>query len=389
MFDSATWSIWGAKKFLVHIAAAWSENPLPQHVLEGPRELTGPTKLRIVRPYGRVTGGRPRPDHGTPRMQTESTTLETKPPFSLKATALSHGWHECSPMSWSEGGRCFQVIERNGGTAQRVSVAEAARRQRKITLRVTIEGDPLDEDLVDRIRSNLRLALGLDEDLADFYAICRKHPTLHVIPKIGAGRALRSVSMTENIIKVLLATNVNWTQAVKMINRLGQLGPIVPHFRNLTAWPTPREILRAGEGYLKEVCRVGYRAEPILTFCRDVCDRRVDPESLTELAHRDDVGSDDLLAQLRAIRGIGPASAHYLLSFLGRHDRLAIDSSTIAHVARVHNKGRRPTLKRIEKIYAKYGRWKNKVWWYEHWLTWDTAKQILHEAKLRANDRAD
>jgi len=321
-------------------------------------------------------------------MQTESTTLEAKLPFSLKATALSHGWHECSPMSWSEGGRCFQVIERNGGTPYRVSVTEGTRRQRTVGLRATIEGDPLDAGLVDRICSNLRLTLGLDDDLAEFYAICREHPTLHVIPKIGAGRGLRSVSMTENIIKVLLATNVNWTQAVKMINRLGQLGPIVPHFRNLTAWPTPREILRAGEIYLKEVCRVGYRAEPILTFCRDVCDGRVDPEGLTELARRDDVSSDDLLAQLRAIRGIGPASAHYLLSFLGRHDRLAIDSSTIAHVARVHNKGRRPTLERIERIYARYGKWKNKVWWYEHWLTWDTARQILREARLSANDRA-
>jgi 3-methyladenine DNA glycosylase/8-oxoguanine DNA glycosylase len=119
-----------------------------------------------------------------------------------------------------------------------------------------------------------------------------------------------------------------------------------------------------------------------------VCEGRFDPEGLTDLAGDEDVESDEILAQLRAIRGIGPASAHYLLSFLGRHDRLAIDSSTIAHVARVHTKGKRPTVKQIEKIYARYGKWKNKVWWYEHWLTWGTARQILQESGLERTGRS-
>ena len=286
-------------------------------------------------------------------------------------------------MSWSEGGRCFQLVERDGNTAFRVAVLEAGRPRGRVSIRATIDAPDGGRGLVSRMRDNLRLILGLDHDLKEFFSLCRDHPRLHVLPRIGAGRGLRSASMAENIIKALCGTNVNWTQAVKMINRIGQLGPIVPHFRSLNAWPTPREILRAGERYLLEVCRVGYRAESILAFCRDVCEGRFDPDELDEMAASDDVTSDDILARLRSIRGIGPASAHYLLSFLGRHDRLAIDSSTIAHVARVHLNGKRPTLKQIEKIYAPYGKWKNKVWWYEHWLTWGTAKQILREAGIR------
>jgi len=77
-----------------------------------------------------------------------------------------------------------------------------------------------------------------------------------------------------------------------------------------------------------------------------------------------------------------------MLSFLGRHDRLAIDSSTITHVARTHTKGKRPTAKQIERIYAPFGRWKNKVWWYEHWLTWETPRELLREAGIAARDRA-
>lgn len=315
-------------------------------------------------------------------METKSAILKVDTLFSFKATALSHGWHECSPMSWSEGGQCFQIIMRDRARALRVSVVEAGHGKTRVSLRVTVEGETVDPAILERVTHEARLTFGLDRDLTEFYALCAEHPALRVVPRIGAGRGLRSGSMTENVIKALCSTNVNWTQAVKMINRLGQLGPPLRHFASLNAWPTPGEILRAGDKYLLEVCRVGYRAEAILKFCRDVHEGRMDPEALTVLAADPAISSDDLLAQLRSIHGIGPSSGHYLLSFLGRHDRLAIDSATVAHVARTHFKGRRPTLREIERIYAPFGRWKNLVYWCEHWLTWDTAKALVRDYEL-------
>ena len=308
--------------------------------------------------------------------------LDSPQGFSLKATVLSHGWHECAPMNWSEGGRCFQTIECNGGRPYRVSVVENACGRQAPKFAVTVDGGDLDDGVLQRTRDRLRVTLGLDRDLSEFYELCAQHPRLSAIPRIGGGRLLRSASMTENIIKALCATNVNWTQAVKMINRIAQLGPHVPHFRNLTAWPSPREILKAGERYLNEVCRLGYRTESILAFCHAVGDGRFDPESLDVMASDPTVSSDDLLALLRSIHGIGPSSAHYLLGFLGRHDRLSIDSATVAHVAQLHTNGRRPTNKQIERVYAPYGRWKNLVYWCENWLTWATASGILREAGL-------
>jgi len=312
-------------------------------------------------------------------LKSQSTFIEAPAPFSLKATALSHGWHECSPMTWCEGGRCFQVIERVKDAVIRVSVVAEPPKKNKVPLRVTVEAKEVDDALVDEMARRMRVVLGLDRDVSEFHALCRQHPALAVVPEIGAGRALRSYDMTENIIKALASTNVNWTQAVKMINRIGQLGPILPHHRHLNAWPTPREILRAGEPYLKDVCRLGYRTASILQFCEDVAEKRFDPSALDQQA-REGVPSDDLLAQLRAIHGIGPSSGNYLLSFLGRHDRLAIDSATIAHVAQTHMKGKRPTNKQIERVYAPYGPWKHLVYWYESWLNWGTAKEILSEA---------
>ena len=46
--------------------------------------------------------------------------------------------------------------------------------------------------------------------------------------------------------------------------------------------------------------------------------------------------------------------------------------------------GKKPSSKQIEKIYAAYGPWKNKVWWFEHWLGWATARSLLREAGVAA-----
>ncbi|MFQ5461995.1 MAG: DNA-3-methyladenine glycosylase family protein [Phycisphaerae bacterium] len=308
--------------------------------------------------------------------------LTVKRPFSLKATALSHGWHECAPMNWCEGGACLQMIERIGTDVYRVSIVERARNAKSVALAVGIEGPNTNRAIRDEMRSRITESLKLNHDLSEFHAIVATHDSLHRLVKIGAGRLMHSVSMTENIIKALCATNVNWDQAVKMINRIGQLGPHLPHFRHLNAWPTPREILKGGEIYLRDVCRLGYRVDAILAFCDDVATGKINPESLRPLSRRADVSSDELLSTLRAVRGIGPSSAHFLLTCLGRYDRLSIDSATVDHVRRVHTNGRTPTAKQIERIYAPYGRWKNLVYWFENWLTWETAEQMLAARRI-------
>lgn len=320
-------------------------------------------------------------------LQSQTKSIPIPREFSLKATALSHGWHECAPMSWCEGGGCFQVIERVDGEPFRVSAVENGRGENSPKLKVRVEGKHLDDAVVGVLIERMRTALAVDRDLRDFYELCETHPRLGVVPKIGGGRLLRSASMFENIIKFLCSTNVNWTQAVKMINRLAQLGPHPTHFRSLNCWPSPKEILRAGEAYLKEICRVGYRAEPILIFCKSVDGGRFDPDDLARQAIDEGVSTDDLVKQLKEIKGIGPASAHGLLSMMGRYDHVSIDSATIAHAAAVHFAGRKPTPREVMKVYEPYGQWKNLVYWCESWVTWGTAREIIRDAGLDVEQR--
>ncbi len=359
-----------------------------------------------------------------------TTTLDAPRPFSLKAVALSHGWHECAPLSWSEGGRCLQWItrwepadgkastqgrgkrrsgapsgrraatgqtgdgsssdaadraqvlatrrrSREGKDIYRVSIVEGRPRRSVVPLNVSIEGPACDDELVARIRADVRLMLKLDLDMSEFYGLCAAHPTLHLLERIGAGRSIRSVSMTENVIKMICGTNVNWDQAVQMINRLAQRGPFYPHYRHLNAWPGPREIRKCGEDYLVGVCRMGYRWKSILALCEGIIDGSFDPDDLDDIAAH--VSTDELLKRLKSMHGVGPSSAHALLSMLGHHDRLAIDSSTVWHVSQVHTPGRKPTLKEIQDIYEPYGRWKNLIWWYEMWINWETAREMVVE----------
>ncbi|MCC7293957.1 MAG: hypothetical protein IT449_18000 [Phycisphaerales bacterium] len=341
-------------------------------------------------------------------MDRRKLELEVAAPFSLRATALGHGWHECAPMSWCEGGGCLQWLTREGSQVRRISVLQRASSRQRVTLEVLLEGRELTNASEELARRECVVSLGLASRLDEFHELCRAHPLLHVIPKLGAGRLLRNASMTENILKAICGTNVNWDQAVKMINRLAQLGPLFPHFRNLTAWPTCREILKAGDSYVRGVARLGYRTEAILKLCqesvtgdaehdgqegprkrtpseargsaraREGIEAAAGLEALDALARTEPTPA--LRKRLLGIRGVGPATAGFLLSILGHHDHLSIDSATLAHVTRLHLGGRKKaTAKQVEAIYEPYGKWKNLVYWFENWIHWGTARSMIAE----------
>jgi 3-methyladenine DNA glycosylase/8-oxoguanine DNA glycosylase len=308
-------------------------------------------------------------------MEQHTIEIPACPPYSLAATVLSHGGHECSPFSWSAGGQCFQWISRVGREAVRVSVrqSEAGGIQEPM-LEATIEASAIDDALVDSIRDALVHMLALDDDPAEFYGVCEDHPTLPVLAKLGAGRMLRWQTLSETLVKAVCGTNVTWKQAVKSIQRIGQLGPSFTHFASLHAWPTPAEIIKAGEDYLNDVCRLGYRTAQILRLCEQVRARDFD-----EATYLDDIATADpadLRKRLTAFPGIGPTSAKYLRILYGRYDELAIDSAVVAQVAKIHTKGRRPTIKQIERLYERFGPWRARVYWFEQWLTWETAVQL-------------
>src|SRR5450755_3689445 len=76
---------------------------------------------------------------------------------------------------------------------------------------------------------------------------------------------------------------------------------------------------------------------------------------------------------LDRLKGVGKASAHFLMNLLGHYDHISVDSATYAYAKRELFNGRRPTEKQIRKRFAEFGEWQSLVYWFARWdaqLAW-------------------
>ena len=296
--------------------------------------------------------------------------LSVSQPFSLRGTVLGYGYSQLPPFQWDGA-----VLRRAESLDSRVYLLEVrerlSRSPGRATLALSLASDmPLSptarQELVRRIRSMLRL----DHDLSEFFALCRREPRLRKIPRLGLGRLLRGTSLFEDVVKAIAWTNTTWPQAVKMIQRLGDLGDSCPVAPACRTWPEPALILEAGPRYLKREARLGYRAAYILELAERVISGDLDLEKIEGIED-----SATLAKALLGIKGVGPASVAYLQAMLGHYERPILDSATLAYLAEAHFRGRRPTARQVEKMLSAYGRWRGLILWFDYWVGSGLAKR--------------
>ena len=222
-----------------------------------------------------------------------------------------------------------------------------------------------DPGVAEELARRVKVMLRLDQDLQGFYEICRGRPELAKVLRYGAGRYMRGSSLWEDVIKTILGTNVLWKQAVVMINRVAELGDPSSANPQLRAWPTTGQIVRAGERYLREHVRAGYRAPYIFDLARRQNTGDIDLDALEAQARRMD--SDRLFKALTGIKGVGKSSAHFLMNLLGHYDHISIDSATFAYAQRALFGGRRPTENQIRRRFAEFGKWQSLVYVFGRW----------------------
>ena len=306
--------------------------------------------------------------------ETHTVVLPVRKPFGLFATAISHGWYQTLPFRWQHDRQVLERAERLAdGRVMVLAMREAQSPRRGYRdLVVEIAGENasdagVPEELARRVASMLRL----DEDLGAFYAICRRRPELAKAIEYGAGRFMRGSSLWEDVVKTILGTNVMWKQAVVMINRLAQLGDASPRNAGLRAWPTPGQVLRAGERYVRDEVRAGYRTGYILELARRQKEGNIDLDALEAQAQT--MSADVLFKALTAIKGVGKSSAHFLMNMLGHYDHIPVDSATIAYAKRVFFRGRKPTERQIRRRFEEFGSWQALVYLFGRWnarLAW-------------------
>jgi N-glycosylase/DNA lyase len=219
------------------------------------------------------------------------------------------------------------------------------------------------------IRRVLRSCLRLDETLEPFHREMRRFPSYRWISSSRAGRLLRAPTAFEDVVKMLCTTNCTWALTTQMVrNLVHRLG--AGSTNGTAAFPTPATIAETSERFLRNEIKAGYRAPYLLEFARRAASGDLDPESWRRSA----LPTEDLMAAVRSVKGIGPYAAENILRLLGRYEHLAFDSWVRRRYSTLFHKGRRVRDASIEARYAPFGSWKGLVFWLEMTRDWHEGK---------------
>ncbi|KAA0254762.1 Fe-S cluster assembly protein HesB [Acidobacteria bacterium ACD] len=283
-------------------------------------------------------------------------------PFDLDLVVRSHGWYDLPPFEWDAASRSLSFRARVDRAVASVTVRPgnggvgwAAR---------GAEGLP-----ASRVARVVRRVLDLDADLSGFHAACRERSAQGFgwIAERGAGRLLKSPSLFEDAVKVLLTTNCSWALTRSMVTNL------VSSCRDGGAFPEAAAVAALPERSLREEVRTGYRAPFLLAFAGRVASGALDL-SRWEEAGRPDA---EVEGEIRAEKGFGPYAADTLMRLLGRHARLGLDSWSRKKVAELRFRGRKGKDARVERFYAPFGRWAGLAFWLDVTRDWHDGGESL------------
>jgi N-glycosylase/DNA lyase len=207
--------------------------------------------------------------------------------------------------------------------------------------------------------------LRLDDDIDSFYRLVASDKDFNWIPRQGAGRLLRSPTVFEDLVKMICTTNCSWALTEKMVSGLvGNLGRAA--VKGLRTFPTAEAMaLMPVKFYVNEV-RAGYRAE----YLKELADRVAAGELDVEAWLRSPLTTDELMKEMRGVKGVGPYAAENVLKLLGRYDGLALDSWTRAKFFSVRNNGRKTTDKKIARYYSRFKEWRGLALWCDLTRDW-------------------
>ena len=187
-------------------------------------------------------------------------------------------------------------------------------------------------------------------------------PELAHIPAKRQGRLLVSPTLFEDVCKVICTTNTTWAQTKGMTTRIVHtFGPPWPGDRSRRAFPTPSQIAVVPFEEFAAATRLGYRAQAVHRLAVDLAGGNMDLEAWRDRA----VASPDLWKRLLSLRGIGPYGAACLMLYLGRGDRVNVDSWARTMVSR--ELGRPVTDSEVHAFFEPYGEWRGLVYSFYDW----------------------
>ena len=289
--------------------------------------------------------------------------LDAPNPYDFAVTVQSHGWVSLSPNEWDPGHVTLRRPLRlaNG----RVVLAEvgAGSAVDDVGIHVEVHHDlQLSCEEIEELMGSLAWMLRLDEDLTEFYQVCRERGGHWARLASGQGRLLRSPTLFEDVVRTILTTNVQWGGTVRMVRALvDALGEPFPGDTPLRAFPTPQAIATLPLETFTDVVRLGYRGPYIHSLALQIALGDLDLEALRGM----EMPSVDLRKRLLAIKGVGPYAAATLSMILGQYDELAVDTEFRQFVRETYFEGQRVSDEEAAAVYGDWGSWKYLAYWFD------------------------
>lgn len=278
-------------------------------------------------------------------------------PFNFESAVKSHGWWMLSPNDWDDQTQVFsRPLRLSTGKNVMVSISYFDDHL-SIHTKSTIVLDKKDKN---KIIEDVSWMFRLQEDFEPFYSMSQNYGELLHLSTERKGRLLRSPTLFEDVVKVILTTNTKWQQTINMtnnlVNGLGEVA-LTSNQKEFKTFPTPESILNAGEDYLKEHIRVGYRSSYIIDAAAKTLDDSFNLESFKS-PNKD-------INDLKEIKGVGPYALNTLSMLLGKYDALPVDSEYRKHVVHKYFEGKNPTKRELESVYDQWEKYKYLAYWFD------------------------
>ena len=281
--------------------------------------------------------------------------VETPENFRFVPTVYSHGWSELPPFQLDSEKWKLSYVFDNEHLQKPVS-AEIYEYKRGIKIKFAETG--LSVKAEQKILSDLRHILRIDEDLNEFYKLSDALNNLSWISRENAGRLLRSPTVFEDLVKTICTTNCSWSLTKKMItNLVEKLGKKTTDGKS--AFPTAEEMASVSPDFYRDEMRAGYRAPYFLELAEIVASGKLNPENWLD----SDLPTIELKKEMKKIKGVGDYAAENLLKLVGRYDGLALDSWLRSQFYKKHNAEQICADKEIEFFYEKFGSWRGLAIW--------------------------
>lgn len=273
--------------------------------------------------------------------------------YSLRSVLLSHGWSGLSPFRVSEDKNNIEFGFLGNGKPTIVGISET-----------------MDQILIDSRRKlapneldRIRRMFGLQLSMQSFFDLGNQHDRKWLQER-KVGRMMRSETVFEDLMKLILTTNCSWAFTKKMVSEISmRLGEKAGDFY---CFPKPEVLAQKKEGFFRDTIKTGYRSTYIIQTSKLVMSGKVDVESWAT----DSRSYSELKKEILTLPGAGPYVAENLLRLLGKYDGLGVDSWVRGQLKKKWNMRKNPTDQKILKEYKNFGEFKGLMLWCDVTKPW-------------------